>query len=56
MPEISSGFIAEIANYLILSANILNFKTFSREFKQTIASIFVFSDFGLVLARNEITE
>ncbi len=50
MPEIFSGFIVEIANYLILSGDILNFKAFSRGFKLPAAPIFVFPDFGLVLA------
>jgi len=56
MSETFSGFIAEIANYLILSGNISNFKPFSREFKLSTSPIFVFPDFGLVLARTLITK
>jgi len=56
MSEIFSGFIVEIANYLILSGDILNFKAFSREIKRSTAPIFVFPDFGLVLAHTLITK
>jgi len=56
MSEISSGFIVEIANYPILSGDISNFKTFSRGFKRSTAPIFVFPDFGLVLAHTSITK
>jgi len=51
MSEIFSGFIVEIANYLILSGDISNFQAFSWQFKQPTAPIFVFPDFGLILAR-----
>ena len=56
MSEIFSDFIVEIANYIILSGDISNFKAFSREFKQSTAPIFVFPDFGLVLAHTLVTK
>ena len=50
MSEIFSGFRNEIANYIILSREKSNFKAFLLKFKHTIAPIFTFSDFGLILA------
>jgi len=56
MSEIFSGLLVEIANYPILSGDISNFQPFSREFKSSTSSIFVFPDFGLVLAHTLITK
>jgi hypothetical protein len=54
LSEIFSGLIVEIANYIILSDDISNYKDFSCAFKQSTEPIFLFPDFGLVLAHTLI--